>query len=520
MPNWFTSRVLAGLVMLWLGLLTCGQALAEQPFGITVANVTESRLTICWTTQQPVIGSISYGNSSDNLDQIALDDRGCVFLGTTHVVTLDGLQADSPVFFKVHSDDEIFDDSGIPFLAETGSVLSLPPVPTSTVFGNVFAADCSSFLRDFFLLVSIEDHDGLGSTGESATYAYVPDLDANLEGRWLMSLDLIRTQDQSGYYSFSSQDDNLSVTLIGGPAFWTNTSFPIAQKGFGSANQSWEAPSICAHSATSLSSTGVFAGQGSIQGCPDLPCGELLFGSTVNLGNKLTDYSACGVSDLDGGEYEFFFSPTDPGVFEFTVSATEAQDPLYIIVTDVTSGDCIASTSSVTGPNTIRNVELSPGTYGVLVDSAKDAGRRFSVEVACDIFTPTPTPTETPIPTETPTPTESPIPTETSTPTMQPFTATPEATNTPVSTATPTTEPIATATPTEVPSNTPPPTSTDLPTSTPTPAPSETPTPTFTASPSPSPTLTATTAPTNTPRTHQYDSTHKHAAPDEFADAN
>ena len=92
---------------------------------------------------------------------------------------------------------------------------------------------------------------------------------------------------------------------------------------------------------------------------------------------------------------------------------------------------------------------------------------------------PTPTPTNTPIPTRAPTPTNTPVPTRAPTPTNTPV---PTATNTPVPTATsvptPTDTPVPGVTVTITPTDTPVPTATSVPTPTDTPVPGATATPT------------------------------------------
>jgi hypothetical protein len=112
-----------------------------------------------------------------------------------------------------------------------------------------------------------------------------------------------------------------------------------------------------------------------------------------------------------------------------------------------------------------------------------------SCAAAC-LYTPTPTPTLTPLPTDTPTPT----PTITSTPTSTP-TITPTPTSTPTITPTPTATPTITPTPTSTPTITPTPTSTPTITPTPTSTPTITPTPVPTDTPTPTPTSTPTVTP-------------------------
>ena len=115
----------------------------------------------------------------------------------------------------------------------------------------------------------------------------------------------------------------------------------------------------------------------------------------------------------------------------------------------------------------------------------------------CDFIptdTPSPTPSNTPLPTgtdtPTPTPSDTPLPTATDTPSATPSaTPLPTATDTPTPTPSDTPLPTATDTPTPTPSDTPLPTATDTPTPTPSdtppPAATDTSTPTITPTPQP-----------------------------------
>jgi len=111
--------------------------------------------------------------------------------------------------------------------------------------------------------------------------------------------------------------------------------------------------------------------------------------------------------------------------------------------------------------------------------------------------TPMPEPTPTPVPTDTPTPAPTPTPVPTDTPTPAP---TPTPTPVPTVAPTPTPRPKPTPTPTPVPTDAPTPTPTDTPTATDTPIATDTPTTMVTETPTVTATATVTVTPTATPQ--------------------
>ncbi len=185
--------------------------------------------------------------------------------------------------------------------------------------------------------------------------------------------------------------------------------------------------------------------------------------------------------------------PTDDGTLNWTGLHHEPPDGDPAVweagASRTLTLDFVAVACTAPGPATDNCAEVSSDAVGDPTYHPSDGLACDNVKILCRTPTPTNTPTPTDTPTNTPTPTDT--PTNTPTPTDTP-TNTPTPTDTPTNTPTPTDTPTNTPTPTDTPTNTP--------TATGTPA---TATPTVTGTP-PTSTPTATNTPvtpTSTPVT-------------------
>lgn len=442
-------------------VLVGGSAFGEQPYNLQVVNVTENALTITWTTANPVRGGVLYGQANGSLYQTSFDDRGCTFRGTTHFVTLEGLPSDSEISFLLHSGDTLYDVGGNPFVASTAPTLGgVPPLPTSTAFGAVTRSDCSTPLSDFIVYLQIEDHNGLGSGGTSALYAYTADAAALVDGRWARTLSDFRTAALDDYFEFSALDDNLTVTLQGGAQGTAHLEVAIGKK-TSTGDETWEVPQLCPQFDGLGTPTGTPDSSPGDPSCAPLACGVWTSGSTLNTEDDRESYAACGLTGLTGGDVAYAFTPERSGSFDFLLAPVSGTGPLHLVVVDE-NGACLGSVAATSGTNSLSDVRLERKTYTIVVDGLPGSERRFSLRVVCALDTPTPAPTFTPAPTgtNTPRPTFTPTPVPSATPT-----ATPD-----IPTMTPTPSPTETVTP-EVPTATPTPTNAPTFTMTPTPGP-------------------------------------------------
>ncbi len=68
---------------------------------IDVSGITESDATITWTTDKPATSQVEYGEATAYGSSTTIDEN----LGTSHTVTLNGLEPDTTYHFRVKSKD-------------------------------------------------------------------------------------------------------------------------------------------------------------------------------------------------------------------------------------------------------------------------------------------------------------------------------------------------------------------------------------------------------------------------------
>lgn len=87
------------------------------PKNVRVSNITNSSLTITWTTDKISKGFIKWGKSESALSKTTLEENAeKEFI---HSVNLPAIEPNTDVFFKINSEGEDFDNSGIPWQSKT-----------------------------------------------------------------------------------------------------------------------------------------------------------------------------------------------------------------------------------------------------------------------------------------------------------------------------------------------------------------------------------------------------------------
>lgn len=97
----------------------------SKPENVGIANITDTSLTVYWTTQKEVSGAILFGTTPNLGGGIAVDERdhsGKSGQFTTHLVRLVNLDPETTYYFKISSGPTIYGDSdkeGAPFEVRT-----------------------------------------------------------------------------------------------------------------------------------------------------------------------------------------------------------------------------------------------------------------------------------------------------------------------------------------------------------------------------------------------------------------
>jgi len=127
-----TIPTLAGLLLLLTGvaggvfLVEEGGALRLRayaqisPQNVTPSNISDSSMTINWTTAEKTKGFIVFGKNKNYLKGATLEN----IQGEVHSVDLTGLSPSSAYYFKINLKGMEFDNDGAPWRVQTGPVLT------------------------------------------------------------------------------------------------------------------------------------------------------------------------------------------------------------------------------------------------------------------------------------------------------------------------------------------------------------------------------------------------------------
>ena len=184
-----------------------GQVIAVRD--LRLANFTDSAVTLSWITDEATTGYVLYGETPE-LGQVAVDVRGAAVQADTHVVTLAKLKPETTYYFKVVSGAEGAENKSAPDTFTTAP--SPERVPESdTVYGQVFLADGETPATGTLVYLKLQDHDGVGSTGEAMLLSALVDE----QGYWYANLGNGHVSDLSGPFKYSTNGDKLLIEAQG-----------------------------------------------------------------------------------------------------------------------------------------------------------------------------------------------------------------------------------------------------------------------------------------------------------------
>lgn len=161
---------------------------------VVVANITDTSFSVTWVTDTPTSGYVVYGTKEDKLTNTATDDRDTngPIKRFTHYVTLTDLLPSTNYYFKVGSDDRLYDDKGKPYTQVTAPISEETPTLSDLLIGKVKTAE-GKIVEDALIYLII---------GRSSILSTYP----SKEGYFLITLNNTRTVDLSAYKKFEDLD--------------------------------------------------------------------------------------------------------------------------------------------------------------------------------------------------------------------------------------------------------------------------------------------------------------------------
>lgn len=177
--------------------------------GITVGSVNDSSFKVWWVTDTVTDGRLLWG-ATPALGNIAEDVRGSSSQADVHFVTVSGLNAGMTYYFDVESGGVVANNGGAHYTVTTGPILGIPsPEPA---YGQVMLSNGSTGKVGAALRVVLQDADGLGSAGSSASLVALSEGD----GWWVVDLGGARTGNLGAAFVYSLSGDRLVLFAEGG----------------------------------------------------------------------------------------------------------------------------------------------------------------------------------------------------------------------------------------------------------------------------------------------------------------
>jgi hypothetical protein len=214
--------ILLGLALGWL--LGSASAASASPNllqirSIQILGINDTGFTVAWVTDQGVAGggsSVTYGTSASNVFTVATEDPPpSGDRGDTHTHLFNNLNQNTTYFFSVTSAGITDNNGGNFYQVKTGPTLANPPA-TRTVSGQVYQAGGTVPAPGVLVTYWILDQANLnGTTGP--TYSQQGLAVTNASGQWTANLNLLRTQNLSNWFQFTTANstDFLLYTVEG-----------------------------------------------------------------------------------------------------------------------------------------------------------------------------------------------------------------------------------------------------------------------------------------------------------------
>ena len=193
-------------------ILTSKAGPSETAQNIRISNITNRSFTVSFTTEALAIGSINFGKDK-NLGQTALDDRdkqGDLKEHKIHYITVENLDSSSDYYFSITSGSKEFLQNGEPFIVKTAPVSSGSSFAEKTIKGKVVLPNGDPPAETVVYLNSDNSQTLSTLIKEGGSYSF--------------SLNSLKTQDLSSYFTFSNETV-LRLLVLGEDSLTSNARF-------------------------------------------------------------------------------------------------------------------------------------------------------------------------------------------------------------------------------------------------------------------------------------------------------
>jgi hypothetical protein len=205
---------LAGLGVLLIGIIATtylvkGPSLfeiranpASEPKNVQITNISDSSFTVIYTTDDSVIGTLTYGQEPDQLNSIGLDERDQlsqkVNKYNVHSITLNNLTPDTTYYFAINSGSKTIKNNEEPFSVTTGPSITSAPTNQTPMAGRVLNPEGKNVVEG---LVTVNIN------GAQKISSLIRD-----NGNYTVPLNNLRTTSLNKYYNIS-ENQTINMTI-------------------------------------------------------------------------------------------------------------------------------------------------------------------------------------------------------------------------------------------------------------------------------------------------------------------
>lgn len=169
------------------------------PQDVRISNVSDNSFTASWVTEKETVGFVKWGENTP--DQTTQEEGSTpAFI---HSIDVRGLAPNTPYSFKINSDGEDFDNSGIAYQVQTGPAITTASSTTGVLSGTVVTATNNPVGGAVVFITA---------TGIAPTSAVTSE-----NGNWVVPTSQIRSVNLTSYVDVVLNNPLLEIFVQGGP---------------------------------------------------------------------------------------------------------------------------------------------------------------------------------------------------------------------------------------------------------------------------------------------------------------
>ena len=169
-----------------------------RPQNVKVSNISDTSLTITWSTQKETEGFVMWGDTAEQLENTAQDELTSP--SYLHSTSLLDLEPNKTYFFSINSQGNNYDNNGSPWTSKTGAELETPEEPD--IISGTLLKSTGTPSSNSIIILNVNGASPLSTTTSD-------------NGSFVIAISELRNTDSSDYFSFTDETV-FEITGLGG----------------------------------------------------------------------------------------------------------------------------------------------------------------------------------------------------------------------------------------------------------------------------------------------------------------